>query len=118
MPTPVIKLTPCSISDFEHLEQRSQITYHTNNRIIEFFWNSTTNCPIIDNNRIYYNINSVSINNNQITMRHVLRSLNYNIAQITLDWFDDNDNNDITVDSVLDSPIATVILNQMTISSK
>ena len=116
--TPIVDIAINTIPNNYNYDQRSQITYFTNSHILEFAWNPTDNHPVLDDNGIYYNVTSESIDNDKITIRQVLRELKYNNGQITLDWAADFDeyNPTSTVDEVLDSPISTVLLNQMTIS--
>lgn len=91
-------------------QQCSQISYR-NQRVICIDWHTTRNQVFVQDGDDYFFLTSPTIEN--LTIRNVLEALGIDHEPIQLDWSEYNAN----IHNLLDTPVKTAELNQMTILS-
>lgn len=92
------------------VQQCSQINYR-NERVICIEWHTTRNRVLIQDGGNYFFLTSPDIQ--ELTLRHALEALGIDRESISLDWCE----RDINIHNLLDTPVKTAALNQMTIST-
>lgn len=99
--------TPFDHQDFDGVIQVSQISYH-DVRMIEILYEVHTHRVVIQNNGQYFYLTSPDIQH--ITINQVLIALGYENDQAVVTWADQDN-----VHAVLNEPVATAPLNQITV---
>jgi hypothetical protein len=120
MELPNVYTTPINVNliNWDDIHQRCQSQYFLddgNSSIIEIYWDSGRNCPIIHREQnTYLRVQANNANGTLITYADCFRALNMNGCSYILTWPTLN----YIIDNVLDTPVATGVVCQMDIYSQ